>query len=70
MASVPILYWSVPAVGTVLTLRFLPALYSIWFGVKPTAVPSDEVQCQRIHSRKEVRSPNTSRSQDVLLAAD
>src|SRR5207245_2659907 len=30
------------AVGTVLTLLFLPALYSIWFGVKPTAVPSDE----------------------------
>jgi len=26
-------------VGTVLTLLFLPALYSIWFGVKPTAVP-------------------------------
>ena len=32
------------AVGTVLTLLFLPALYSIWFGVKPTAVPSDETQ--------------------------
>jgi len=32
------------AVGTVLTLMFLPALYSIWFGVKPTAVPSDEAQ--------------------------
>ncbi len=31
-------------VGTVLTLVFLPALYSIWFGVKPIAVPSDEVQ--------------------------
>jgi multidrug efflux pump subunit AcrB len=30
------------AVGTVLTLVFLPALYSIWFGVKPTGVPSDE----------------------------
>jgi len=29
-------------VCTVLTLIFLPALYSIWFGVKPTAVPSDE----------------------------
>src|SRR5207244_9525150 len=29
------------AVGTVLTLIFLPALYSIWFGVKPTAAPSD-----------------------------
>jgi multidrug efflux pump subunit AcrB len=28
------------AVGTVLTLMFLPALYSIWFGVKPTAVPN------------------------------
>src|SRR5207244_11689510 len=24
------------AVGTLLTLIFLPALYSIWFGVKPT----------------------------------
>ena len=32
------------AVGTVLTLLFLPALYSIWFGVKPTTVPSDEIQ--------------------------
>jgi len=32
------------AVGTVLTLVFLPALYSIWFRVKPTAVPSDEAQ--------------------------
>src|SRR5437660_2177535 len=32
------------AVGTVLTLIFLPALYSIWFGVKPIPVPSDEVQ--------------------------
>ena len=32
------------AVGTVLTLLFLPALYSSWFGVKPTAVPSDETQ--------------------------
>jgi multidrug efflux pump subunit AcrB len=32
------------AVGTVLTLIFLPALYSIWFGVKPTAVPSDEAE--------------------------
>lgn len=32
------------AVGTVLTLIFLPALYSIWFGVKPAAVRSDEAQ--------------------------
>jgi multidrug efflux pump subunit AcrB len=32
------------AVGTVLTLIFLPALYSIWFGVKPVAVPSNEAQ--------------------------
>ena len=32
------------AVGTVLTLIFLPALYSIWFGVKPAAVPSDEAR--------------------------
>ena len=29
------------AVGTVLTLMFLPALYSIWFGVKPAAVASE-----------------------------
>lgn len=28
--------------GTVLTFVFLPALYSIWFGVRPTAVESDE----------------------------
>jgi multidrug efflux pump subunit AcrB len=32
------------AVGTVLTLIFLPALYSIWFGVKRTEVPSDEAE--------------------------
>jgi multidrug efflux pump subunit AcrB len=32
------------AVGTVLTLIFLPALYSIWFGVKSAAVPNDEAQ--------------------------
>ncbi len=32
------------AVGTVLTLIFLPSLYSIWFGVKPAAVPSDEAE--------------------------
>ncbi|WP_263408341.1 efflux RND transporter permease subunit [Terriglobus tenax] len=32
------------AVGTVLTLLFLPALYSIWFGVRPTAVPGDETE--------------------------
>ena len=32
------------AVGTVLTLIFLPALYSIWFGAKPKEVPSDEAQ--------------------------
>jgi multidrug efflux pump subunit AcrB len=32
------------AVGTVLTLIFLPALYSIWFRVKPTEVPSDEAE--------------------------
>lgn len=30
------------AVGTVLTLIFLPALYSIWFPVKPSAGPDDE----------------------------
>ncbi|HLY43739.1 MAG TPA: efflux RND transporter permease subunit [Terracidiphilus sp.] len=38
------------AVGTVLTLVFLPALYSIWFRVKPTAVPSDEAQAVLAHS--------------------
>jgi multidrug efflux pump subunit AcrB len=38
------------AIGTVLTLVFLPALYSIWFGVKPTAVPSDEAQAVLAHS--------------------
>ena len=32
------------AVGTVLTLLFLPALYSIWFGVKPTSVLSDKAR--------------------------
>jgi len=32
------------AVGTVLTLLFLPALYSIWFGAKPAIIPSDEAQ--------------------------
>jgi len=31
-------------VCTVLTLILLRALYSIWFGVRPTAVPSDETQ--------------------------
>jgi len=38
------------AVGTVLTLVFLPALYSIWFRVKPTAVQSDEAQAVLAHS--------------------
>ena len=38
------------AVGTVLTLVFLPALYSIWFGVRPTAVESDEAQPVLAHS--------------------
>src|SRR5437660_915252 len=38
------------AVGTVLTLMFLPALYSIWFGAKPTAVPSDEAQAVLAHA--------------------
>jgi len=38
------------AVGTVLTLVFLPALYSIWFGVKPAPVPSDETQAVLAHS--------------------
>jgi multidrug efflux pump subunit AcrB len=37
------------AVGTVLTLVFLPALYSIWFGVKPTAVPRNEAQAVLAH---------------------
>jgi multidrug efflux pump subunit AcrB len=30
------------AVGTVLTLVFLPALYSIWFGVKPDSIPTQK----------------------------
>ena len=38
------------AAGTVLTLVFLPALYSIWFGVKPAPVPSDETQAVLAHS--------------------
>src|SRR5438552_2041574 len=38
------------AVGTVLTLVFLPALYSIWFGVKPTAVPSDEAEAMLVRA--------------------
>jgi len=38
------------AVGTVLTLVFLPALYSIWFGVLPTAVPSDESEAALVRS--------------------
>jgi multidrug efflux pump subunit AcrB len=38
------------AVGTVLTLVFLPALYSIWFRVKPAAIPSDETQAVLAHS--------------------
>lgn len=32
------------AVGTVLTLLFLPALYSIWFKVKPAPGPKDDEQ--------------------------
>jgi multidrug efflux pump subunit AcrB len=32
------------AVGTVLTLIFLPALYSMWFRVRPIAVPNDKAQ--------------------------
>jgi multidrug efflux pump subunit AcrB len=38
------------AVGTVLTLVFLPELYSIWFGVKPAAVRSNEAQAVLAHS--------------------
>ena len=38
------------AVGTVLTLVFLPALYSIWFRVEPTAVSSDEAKAVLAHS--------------------
>lgn len=37
------------AVGTVLTLVFLPALYSIWFRVKPTTVQGDEAQAVLAH---------------------
>jgi multidrug efflux pump subunit AcrB len=36
------------AVGTVLTLVFLPALYSIWFGVRPTALPSDAAEAKLV----------------------
>ena len=36
------------AVGTVLTLIFLPALYSIWFGVRPTEVPSAEAETELV----------------------
>src|SRR5881409_3774716 len=38
------------AVGTVLILVFLPALYAIWFGVLPTAVPSDESEAALVRS--------------------
>ena len=38
------------AVGTVLTLVFLPAVYSIWFGVKPAAIPTDGSQAVSAHS--------------------
>jgi len=38
------------AVGTVLTLVFLPALYSIWFRVKPTTVSSDEAEAVLVSS--------------------
>ena len=37
-------------VGTVLTLVFLPALYSIWFRVRPTAVSNEEAQAVLAHS--------------------
>src|SRR5438876_3339307 len=38
------------SVGTVLTLVFLPALYSIWFGVKPTSVPSEEAEAMLVRA--------------------
>src|SRR4029077_9190229 len=38
------------AVGTVLTLVFLPALYSIWFGVKQTAIPREHAQSALVRS--------------------
>jgi multidrug efflux pump subunit AcrB len=38
------------AVGTVLTLVFLPALYSIWFRVRPTAASNEEAQAVLAHS--------------------
>ena len=38
------------AVGTVLTLVFLPALYSIWFAVKPSAVPSGEAEAELVRA--------------------
>jgi multidrug efflux pump subunit AcrB len=38
------------AMGTVLTLMFLPALYSIWFRVKPTAVPNNGSEAALVRS--------------------
>jgi len=29
---------------------FLPALYSIWFRIKPTAVPSDDSEVALVHA--------------------
>jgi len=40
------------AVGTVLTLVFLPALYAIWFRVRP---PSDSVEPGKVHGPAEPR---------------
>jgi len=33
-----------------LTLIFLPALYSIWFPVKPSAGPDDEAHAVPVHA--------------------
>lgn len=40
------------AVGTVLILLFLPALYATWFRIKPTADDMDEAS----HDKPELRS--------------
>jgi hypothetical protein len=43
------------AVGTVLILLFLPALYAAWFRIKPTAddvhEPSDSIQQPEVQQR-------------------
>jgi multidrug efflux pump subunit AcrB len=43
------------AIGTVLILVFLPALYAIWFRVKPAAADLNEEQQTRDHMPSEMR---------------